>query len=315
MAVKFKFDIVNVTKSVHNNILAGSLKVGHTQITIVAVYGPQESEGQDVRTEFYNELSVETQSTIDRGSSPIIVGDLNAKVSITTNNTISSQSPNGSLLAELVTQFNLDILNFNEVCVGKWTRFEKKKDIEERSVIDYVMTDGSPEIKLTHFEIDEDRLFSPFWIKSTKKLGQVRQYSDHNPFIISFEVSRGKESADSGNTIKDLSNRGWKITPTGIQKFKELTESTLPLSETGVNVISEFNDHMLDLMDSCFSRRRSPRRKHPNVNQENVIRHPKLYKILRLPGFSFAKNLVGGGLNLGSQISLEGMVPPPCKGA
>ena len=32
-------------------------------------------------------------------------------------------------------------------------------------------------------------------------------------------------------------------------------------------------------------------------------------------GFSFAKNLVGGGLNLGSQISLEGMVPTPCKGA
>ena len=38
IAAKFKFNMINVTKSVHNNILAGSLKTGSTHTTVIALY-------------------------------------------------------------------------------------------------------------------------------------------------------------------------------------------------------------------------------------------------------------------------------------
>ena len=56
IAAKFKLNMVNVTKSAHDNVLAGCVKVGNSDITVIALYGPQETEKADVRSEFYEEV-------------------------------------------------------------------------------------------------------------------------------------------------------------------------------------------------------------------------------------------------------------------
>ena len=103
IAAKFKLLMVNVTKSVHNNVLAGSIRTGSYQSTIIALYGPQETEGVASRTEFYEEVCIEVQACVDKDSQPILIGDFNAKIS--DYDGISSMSPNGSLLKDVVDQF------------------------------------------------------------------------------------------------------------------------------------------------------------------------------------------------------------------
>ena len=82
IAAKTKFNMVNVTKTLHDNILSSSVKVGSTQISITAVYGLQESDKIDKRTEFFDEMSIEAQAALDRTNQSIIVGDFNAKLAM-----------------------------------------------------------------------------------------------------------------------------------------------------------------------------------------------------------------------------------------
>ena len=82
--------MINVTKSVHNNILAGSLKTGSTHTTVIALYGLQESEQAVNRSEFFEEAAIEIQACEDRGSEPILIGDLNAKIAMNTDGLIST---------------------------------------------------------------------------------------------------------------------------------------------------------------------------------------------------------------------------------
>merc|ERR1711947_39922 len=80
IAAKFKFNMICVTKSVHNNILATCVKVGNSDITLIAIYGPQENEKAELRSEFYEEIGIEVQACFDRGSHPVLIGDFNAKI-------------------------------------------------------------------------------------------------------------------------------------------------------------------------------------------------------------------------------------------
>ena len=253
-----------------------------SQISIIAVYGLQESEHHDIRTEFYSELSIEVQASLDRGSTPVLLGDFNAKLSHV-DGTVSGVSSSGILLADLVKQHNLKVLNFDKLSHGKWTRVQKKNDIVESSVIDYAVTTESAELILTSFEIDEERLFSPFWIRSTTKLGQVRQYSDHNPILLTFQIPRNDKQHNTQNTVTTVeTSTGWKLTTQGLQKFKELSELMAPLLSSGVEIIKEFDASVSDMMDSCFTKKQHRRTKHPNVNSDKLIHHRQLHAVLKI---------------------------------
>ena len=279
IASKNKWNIVNVTKSLHDNILAGSLKIGSLHITVVAAYGPQETEQVDSRCDFFNEVTVEIQAANDRDGNTVLVGDLNAKLNYM-NETIVSESSNGLFLSNLVSQLDLSILNFNDLADGWWTRVQKKNEVIEKSVLDYMITTKSIESTLTSFLIDEGRLFSPYRIKSSKKFGQVRQYSDHNPIIASFLFPRNScyDKHDIGGEV----NTGWKLSSQGLQKLKEMTESPIPLNGTGVDIVHEFDSYVVNIMDSCFSKKKKFKLKHPNVNQHNLIYIRKLHNLVKL---------------------------------
>ena len=65
LAAKTKFDMVDTTTTQHKGLIMGSLKIGNMYIDIAAAYGPQETETQEVREEFYNGLQIEVEACIN----------------------------------------------------------------------------------------------------------------------------------------------------------------------------------------------------------------------------------------------------------
>ena len=74
----------------------------------------------------------------------------------------------------------------------------------------------------TDILIDEEKVIAPFWIRSSKNKGQVRQHSDHNAFFIKYKIPCSQR-----NEIKSVesneNNRGWKITEGGMKEYMQLT--------------------------------------------------------------------------------------------
>ena len=147
-----KFKIVNVTTSKNPNMLAGL--ISDLNIRIVAGYGPQENVAKEDRKEFFNELSTEIQKAKNAGNSPIIIGDLNSKIE-SIGGGISALSSNGELLAEVVNNHELEVMNFNPKCTGYWTRVQTVNNEEVRSVLDYCIINSALASKVESMLIDE----------------------------------------------------------------------------------------------------------------------------------------------------------------
>ena len=277
IAAKFKLKLVCVTKSVHDNIIAGCIKAGNSDITVIALYGPQETEKADLRCEFYMEVGIEVQACIDRSSQPLLIGDLNAKIT-NSDVDVSSLSPSGSLLKDILDQYALHVLNFSTRCSGKWTRCQSKKGNIEKSVIDYVISGGVLAECLDQLQIDEDRIISPFWIIK-KKAGDKRQYSDHNAFTMTFHLPSSKKSLKDAAEKTDVS--GWRITPEGLSEFQQMTQVT-PLNLTPTDAVRNFDTYMSSLMDSCFEKKKSVRKTHPNVINEHLVSYKPLVIMVRI---------------------------------
>ena len=75
---------------------------------------------------------------------------------------IESISTNGESLKEVVEKYELGVLNFHPKTVGEWTRIQKKKNIVEKSVIDYVIVEDNLKNRVDEVIIDEDKLCTPW---------------------------------------------------------------------------------------------------------------------------------------------------------
>ena len=122
---KLKLAIINTTASCHDNILSGSFTYHNIPTKVIVVYGLQENSPVSERENLFDELNVEVEHCSITGENPIIAGDLNAKIE-EINGEICSTSSNGSFLLETIRKFDLQVLNFHEMCTGKWTRTIEK---------------------------------------------------------------------------------------------------------------------------------------------------------------------------------------------
>ena len=89
---------------------------------------------------------------------------------------------NGKLL--VVKKYQLSVVNFSEKCSGKWTHVIRTTD--EKSVLDYIITNEVMAGAVKNLVIDEDCLLCPFRMRK-KKGKEVPQYSDHNSMILEEE--------------------------------------------------------------------------------------------------------------------------------
>ena len=85
--------------------------------------------------------------------------------------------------------------------------------------------------------VDEDRILAPFHVKYGKIKEDGRQYSDHNPVIVTFGISY-REVRKKKIPLKDESS-GWKITDTGMKQFSELTAGGNTPSLRNVNTYTD----------------------------------------------------------------------------
>ena len=97
---------------------------------IILGYAPQENETTEVREQFFTELEIEVNECKAASDLPIIMGDMNAKIEYQDEKTFGKSS-NGKMLLELVENQEIEILNFDKRCKGKWTHVIMKKLKEE----------------------------------------------------------------------------------------------------------------------------------------------------------------------------------------
>ena len=274
LAAKRKFKMVRVTVSMHPNILSGVLKVGTNYLCVTTAYDPQESELTDERVNFYMELAAEIDSSMSRFSFSAVIGDLNAKLSFT-NDKVSSDSPNGALLKEVLEKYNLETLNFSPKCSGKWTRVQKKKSGDEKSVIDYFITCQNLSPLVSKMIIDEDKTMAPFWVRKSKNKVNSVQHSDHNSIYIETHIPSSTEAqATSSNDGDD----GYKITEDGLERFGRLSGEMEIVKDMEY---TEFYNKVKDMMDKSFPKKKPFKLKN-NINKENLITDKCLVQVVKV---------------------------------
>ena len=236
---------LEVTKSKNDGILVARMEYGKRVIRIVAVYGPQETSEKEVKEDFYNDLNIEIECGKYQDEEILIIGDLNGKLDLK-GGIIKSTSDNGEQIMKTVEKHNLKVINFCDVTNGKWTRISK--DESQKSVLDYVISSENFEKGIIKLDIDEEKLFCPFKVTHKKKELSCT-YSDHCAMRLSFKIDHKITSFTEKKT-------NWKISTSGLKRFKHLTEEGIQIDR---NSQMQENYSMLEnqinsIMKTCFKK-------------------------------------------------------------
>ena len=180
---------IDVTSSLHKDIRVTRVGMDSVSFRVVLGYAPQETDDPETRENFFTELEIELADCKVNGDIPILVGDLNAKIEFIDNKIIPTSS-NGKFLAGIIENQQLNVLNFDQKCSGKWTHVIRTTG--QSSVLDYVMIGSEACIYVKDIIIDEHCVFCPFAIKKNKT-----QYSDHNAIVTTMEVQYSKKKQET----------------------------------------------------------------------------------------------------------------------
>ena len=194
------------------------------------VYGPQEKELEENRTDFYETLSIEIEKCFLSGDSLVLAGAFNAKLgNDIIKDDIHVMSPNGKLLHALMMKYNLSLLNSSEVCNGLFTRTRDCQSRKELSVLDYVFVSTDLYQQVKSMLIDEQLLFTPW-----RKLKKGKRFSDHRAIKIQVDLDFNKIiNASKRTTVWNFNN------PQSWNKFYELTKSEQLFSGYGLPVLTQ----------------------------------------------------------------------------
>ena len=236
--------IRNVTQVDDRRILTCRVEYKSETVRVVVAHGPQETDNLELRTEFYINLGIEVEKAVCAGDSVMLVGDMNAKLKVDEDGNIGADSGNGQLLSEMVGDLSLQVMNFSDMCCGKWTWEKVIKGQLNKSQIDYLIVNNQLMKSVMEMEIDEEKSMCPFH-KVKGKAGKERLvYSDHNPIICKLKLTHDK--------IRSPKEPRWIISQAGLIKFKQLTET---FQNQGVpNGYSGLEKGIRNAMQSCFHR-------------------------------------------------------------
>ena len=157
------FNSIDLLSEVDNNIMTVQIVYPNMTVRVIVVHGPQEGDLIEDKKRFYKSLPVEIERCKSCGHSPIILGDLNAKIQKSDEEIIACSS-NGKLLKYLTEDYQLNVVNFHHKTVGKWTRIQKSKNGTKKSVFDYVLLDDQLISQISSMIIDEEHMSTPYRI-------------------------------------------------------------------------------------------------------------------------------------------------------
>ena len=264
------------TSSLNDNICSAMLKSDHESLKIIAAYGPQETFKKEERDAFYEELNIEFESGNEQGCLPLIIGDFNAKIIKNDTGSIVALSPNGELLCTFMIDNNLIAVNHLKNCSGKWTR-QNRCNIDEKSVLDYMLVHENMAENVTEVIVDEDLIFTPYNVRKVKGGELSVKYTDHNALVLQlkdvFRKSKSKAEKPVG---------WWKITDEGLNKFTAMTDHYDAFSYDNSKGVQDNFDCMSGQLESvmlnCF------KKIYPNKNKRGPMSHSNVnltHKILQ----------------------------------
>ena len=234
----------------YENILSVSIKYPETSLRIIVCHGPQEDDETEVRQTFFENLAVEVERGRATDETPILVGDLNAKIS-PTDNDLSADSFNGKMLREMIVQTDLNVVNFQKEAIGKWTRIQQNKKGVAKSVLDYVLVDEMTKSRVVDFIVDEEKCMTPFRTTKTQKSVVTVTHSDHCTITITLDFPKGVVKN------KSFKRKVWNLNAEGYAKFKEVSENPMTVNP-GTNTNSYYENwlsKLLSLMGQCFTKK------------------------------------------------------------
>ena len=128
---------------------------------MILVYGPHEKDNINTISNFYENITVQTDRAVLAGDSVFLVGDFNAKLGrgIIPNDRYD-MTDNGQSLYKVLTDYNMTVLNALDTCSGTFTRI-KNKSSDKKSVIDYAFTSNDLVPFLKSMATDESKEITP----------------------------------------------------------------------------------------------------------------------------------------------------------
>jgi len=167
-------------------------------LNIISLYGKIEgSESSEKIKDQFAHIEELIQNIEQSGEDYMLIGDLNAKIGNKENGISGNKEETnnaGKALLNLERKTNSIIVNKTEKCKGKWTRVNTKK-AEEKSILDYVMTNESIYEDITEMYIDEDKIY-----KLTKYKGKKAIETDHNTILIDINDDRVSQLRKKSST-------------------------------------------------------------------------------------------------------------------
>ena len=245
-------DIEKMTSDDDNedkNVMAVQIKYPNFSLRVVVAHAPQESDSTEMRERFFSAVKLEIERGQLNGDQVIIMGDMNGRICDKGGG--EQYSPNGDSMKCLIEEHTLQVANFHPTTEGKWTRIQKTKKGERKSIIDYIMVDEFLYNKISELMIDESKAYTPYWVTRKNNVLQVVS-SDHCAMIITLSVDVG-EKVDT----PDKPEKVWKVTEEGLKKYKEITSerSLFFTSKDTSDMYEQWWHHLENSLNKCFKKR------------------------------------------------------------
>ena len=212
VAMLIREDIYHLTEPVEDledqnqEILWVKIEAKRAKTYIGIYYGPQEKCSKEEAERQYAQITSQINKLKTKGQ-VILMGDFNAKLEIKTQNITQNQTRNGKYLQKMLDDTDTKPVTLQADIVA-WTRTRKRKDIMEKSIIDYVIM-SNPIADLTKMvHIDEAGIY---------KL-KGKEETDHNTITIEVELPTAEKiTREKIMNLKD--EEGWK-------QFNQILEDT-----------------------------------------------------------------------------------------
>ena len=244
-ARKGTYQDMEVVSKESSNILAVQIVYPEMTVRVIVCHGPQEDDESELRTSFFESLAVEIERCKTSEETPIVLGDLNARITGLQN--VVAHSANGKLLEELLTRSELVAANFLELTTGKWTRIQGSINGTKKSILDYILMENQLCSLVKEMTIDDERIATPYRITGYKERRKVT-YTDHCALIVNLNCAKGAHKCSSEKT------KVWNFTDEGYAKYSQITEDPIPLkaSKSSDEAYSLWMNEVLSILQKCF---------------------------------------------------------------
>ena len=182
---------VSVSEETDIEILVVQGVVNNKAVRFINGYGPQdESNSTDnEKQEFFNRLDEEVKSSGIAGAMICIQMDANSKLGTDyIPGDPKSQSKNGKLLAKVIDENDLVVVNGTDKCSGLITRHRETINGVEESVIDFFIVCRRFFHIINSLVIDEKRIYCLTKFSTNTGKRSIKE-TDHNMFILNMNIS------------------------------------------------------------------------------------------------------------------------------